>query len=316
MELIFTLMSRRLKEFKDTCCITIFALDVAAQTYPVIASVDSLPFDSSSVAACPESIGGVIVMTSNSVLHVDVSGRTVGVAVNGWASQVSDFVYPNAGEVQEEIKLEGACVTFQDDRTLLVVLSDGTVKMVEILLSEGAKAVGKLVFSSLPTATGSLDCRTVVPSIIRSAPLSLTSNSTIVFVGSVAGPSALLSVNNESIEIEIEDADMVNGTSPAQDIVMDDEDQGLVVCGYSTVLALMHYIHRNLRRSYGHICFKHRNFKAGNENSATNYSRCFGLSTRIWFNIRHDICLGLQWSKLSLVCSSCIAHLNKVRIDQ
>jgi cleavage and polyadenylation specificity factor subunit 1 len=176
-------------------------------------------------------------MTGNSIIHVDVAGRTAGVAVNGWATQVSDFPYPNVNEVVEEIKLEGSCISFQDDRSLLVVLKDGRLRIVEITLSEGAKSVGKLAFTSLPSNGGNAESRTSIPCVARSMPSVTSSDETVIFVGSTAGPSTLLSLGNVYAEVALdEDTEMGNPAEKLlQDVEMDDEDEGKIYlsCSFS-----------------------------------------------------------------------------------
>src|SRR6266404_9414534 len=81
----------RLKEFKDTMSLYIFTLDLVSRTYPIITKVDGLPYDCLSLIPCSSSLGGVVILTSNAVIHVDQATRRVALSVNGWQPRVSDM---------------------------------------------------------------------------------------------------------------------------------------------------------------------------------------------------------------------------------
>lgn len=146
-------------------------------------------------------------MTSNSVIYVDQAARKVVLPVNGWPARVSDMPMPNIPEDQQLLlELEGCRSAFVDDRTLFIILKDGTVYAVE-LVTDG-KTVSKLI------AARAL-AQTTVPSIVRKL------DPDYLFVGSTVGPSILMKVAHAEEAVAYE-----RTTSPDvnRDVEMDDDD--------------------------------------------------------------------------------------------
>ena len=75
----------RLQDKKDTMCLIIVSLDLSQRIYPVIHSVDGLPYDSFAVCPVPKPVGGVMVLSVNGVMHFDQGTRcaTIGKRT-GW----------------------------------------------------------------------------------------------------------------------------------------------------------------------------------------------------------------------------------------
>ncbi|KAG6899927.1 hypothetical protein C0993_005229 [Termitomyces sp. T159_Od127] len=203
----------RLKEFKDTTRLVIFTLDIVTQSYPIITSVQGLPYDCFAIMACPASLGGVVILSGNSMIYVDQSSRRVILPLNGWQTRISDFPLPPSAPEQRDynIQLEGCRATFVDDKTLFIIHKDGTVYPVDIVV-EG-KVVTKMNMSSALA-------QTTIPSVIRRI------TDTHVFVGSTVGPSVLLNAAQVEEEID-EDAEMSSPTTVVQthmQIDYDDDD--------------------------------------------------------------------------------------------
>ncbi|KAJ7164986.1 CPSF A subunit region-domain-containing protein [Mycena filopes] len=204
----------RLKEYKDTVKLAIFTLDVVSQHYPIITSVSGLPYDCISMLPCSSSLGGVVILTTNSIIYVDRSSRRVALPLNGWAARVTEMSMPPLApeEQSRNIALEGSRAVFADDKTIFVVLKDGTLHPVEIV-SDG-KLVSKLVMAP-PLA------QTTIPQVARKV------NNDLIFIGSSVGPSVLFRAARVEEEIEPdEDADMhaVAQVDEAMDVYDDDED--------------------------------------------------------------------------------------------
>jgi cleavage and polyadenylation specificity factor subunit 1 len=185
---------RRLKEFKDTVKLIIFTLDLVTQNYPIITSVEGLPHDCLSLLACSTSLGGVVIITSNSIIYVDQSSRRVALPVNGWPARISDLPLPQIAPENQtrNLELEGSRSTFVDDKTLFIILKDGTVYPVDIVID--GKTVSKL------TMTAAL-AQTTIPTVVRRI------SDSHLFVGSTVGPSVLLKAAHVEEEIE-EDHEM------------------------------------------------------------------------------------------------------------
>ncbi|KAH0581631.1 hypothetical protein H2248_011332 [Termitomyces sp. 'cryptogamus'] len=201
----------RLKEFKDTARLVIFTLDIVTQTYPIITSVQGLPYDCFAIMACPASLGGVVILSCNSIIYVDQSYRLVILPLNGWQARISDFPLPSSTPEQRDcnIHLEGCHATFVDDRTLFLILKDGTVYPVDIVV-EG-KVVTKMTMSSALA-------QTTIPSVIRRI------TDTHVFIGSTVGPSVLLNAAQVEEDVD-EDEEMSSPTAFVQmHIDYDDDD--------------------------------------------------------------------------------------------
>ncbi|KAJ7094010.1 CPSF A subunit region-domain-containing protein [Mycena belliarum] len=204
----------RLKEYKDTVKLVIFTLDVVSQHYPVISSVGGLPYDCASLIPCSASLGGVVILTSNSIIYIDRSSRRIALAVNGWSARITDMSMPAiAPEDQTRtLALEGSRAVFADDKTILVIVKDGTVYPVEIV-SDG-KSISKLVMAP-PLA------QTTIPEVARKL------DHDLIFLGSSVGPSVLFKAARIEEEIQPDqDAEIhaVAQVDEPMDVYEDDED--------------------------------------------------------------------------------------------
>ncbi|KAI6021714.1 CPSF A subunit region-domain-containing protein [Pisolithus microcarpus] len=179
----------RLKEYRDTARLYIFTLDLLNHTYPVITTVEGLPYDCTSLLPCAASLGGVVIVTNNALIHVDQAARRVALPVNGWAARDSDLT------------LEGSRLVFM-----------GWIHSVEIV-SDG-RTVSKLTIS--PALA-----QTTIPSFACQL------SNELLFVGSTVGPSVLLKTHRVDEElplgtVESDSPAAVVDTHTAMDI--DDED--------------------------------------------------------------------------------------------
>ena len=207
----------RLKEFKDTMTLFIFTLDLITRTYPVIVAVDGLPYDCMSLLPCSPTLGGVVVLTSNAIIHVDQASRRVVLPVNGWSSRVSDMPMPSLSPQDQarDLQLEGSRLVFVDERTLFVILRDGTIYPVEFFVD--GKVVSRL------SMTAAL-AQTTIPTVVKLMGEHL-------FIGSTVGPSALL--RTAKVEEDIKEEIDENGLTSAPAAVVDatnamevDDDDG------------------------------------------------------------------------------------------
>ncbi|TFY69793.1 hypothetical protein EVG20_g3009 [Dentipellis fragilis] len=199
----------RLREYKDTMRLFIFTLDLSTRSYPVITTVEGLPYDCLSLLPCSPALGGVVILTSNAIIHVDQASRRVALLANGWLPRISDMpgLALQPGEQARDLQLEGSRLAFVDDRTLFVILRDGTIYPVEFFVD------GKIV--SHMTMAGAL-AQTTVPTVVKHV------IGEHLFIGSTVGASVLLKAARVEEEIvngmDVDDA----GASPA---VVDSADQ-------------------------------------------------------------------------------------------
>lgn len=212
---IITICSR-LKEYKDTVRLVIFTLDIITQNYPIITSVEGLPHDCLSLLPCATSLGGAVIVTTNSMIYVDQSSRRVVLPLNGWPARISDLpmLALPPGDQSRNLELEGSRSVFIDDRTIFLTLKDGTVYPVEIIVD--GKTVSKLTI-------GPALAQTTIPSVVRKT------DKEHFFVGSTVGPSVLLKAAH--VEEEISE-DQVMADAPTAVVQfdngmdLDDDDDG------------------------------------------------------------------------------------------
>ena len=71
-----------LHDRRDIVSFALFTLDIEQRASTALITVDGLPYDLWAVVALRSPIGGVLLLGSNEIIHVDESGKTVGIAVN------------------------------------------------------------------------------------------------------------------------------------------------------------------------------------------------------------------------------------------
>ncbi|OXG80075.1 protein CFT1 [Cryptococcus neoformans var. grubii Br795] len=172
--------SGRLQTVKDTFCLEIRTFDLSSGTsYPLLTSVSGLPSDSLYLVACPSELGGIVIVTSTGIVHVDQGGRVAAACVNAWWSRITSLKCSTAS-VSQKLTLEGSRCVFVTPHDMLLVLQNGAVHQVRFSM-EG-RAVGVIEV---------LDKGCVVP-----PPSDLTvAGDGAVFVGSAEGDSWLAKVN-------------------------------------------------------------------------------------------------------------------------
>jgi len=178
-----------------------------------------LPYDCFSVIPCSTFPGGVIVISTNAIIHVGQSSRKVVLPVNGWFARVSDVQTASltSDEAARDLQLEGSHASFVDDTNFMVILADGVVIPVEIV------AEGKTV-SALKM--GAPQAQTTLPSTVAKGP------GGYVFIGSTSGPSVLVKGDRLEEEVPEEVGDQPVGVvnSAATMDVDDDGSRSPVSC--------------------------------------------------------------------------------------
>jgi cleavage and polyadenylation specificity factor subunit 1 len=177
----------RLQSHKDTFHVEIRTLDVLSKTYASLSSVSGLPSDCQYMLACATSIGGLIVVTSTAIIHVDQSGRRVVTSVNGWYSMITTLP-ADRSEEGRKVELGGSGAVWIDDKNLLLSLRGG--KTMQIRLELEGRAVHRL--SLLDHNVGDV---TPVTNIIKIGARG-------VFVASAVGDSELYQIELEQYKVE------------------------------------------------------------------------------------------------------------------
>lgn len=164
----------RLKENKDNTSLFFISLDLVSRSYQVIATIEKLPYDSLYMSPCHAKLGGVLVVTANSILHVDQASKITTLPMSGWAARVSDTSHGFQDAV-DDIHLEGSRMGYISDSQVILSLSNG--KCLHIRIDHEGRTVWGL------TAVHTFG--------ISSPPSVLIAKDGLVFLGSTAGDSVL-----------------------------------------------------------------------------------------------------------------------------
>ncbi|KAG0368622.1 CPSF A subunit region-domain-containing protein [Gamsiella multidivaricata] len=129
----------RLPVRKDTCSLVVVSLDITHKVYPIIYSIDQLPYDCTKVIAVPKPVGGLLVVSANALIHLDQGSTGMGVGVNGYAPMVTEF--PLQNQHHFDIALEGSQHVFLAPDQILFTLRNGDMYVVG-LQQEGRSLSG------------------------------------------------------------------------------------------------------------------------------------------------------------------------------
>ncbi|KAK3837510.1 MAG: CPSF A subunit region-domain-containing protein [Linnemannia gamsii] len=129
----------RLAVRKDTCSLVVVSLDITHKVYPIIYSIDNLPYDCTKIIAMPKPVGGLLVVSANALIHLDQGSSGMGVAVNGYAPLVTNF--PLQSQQHFDIALEGSQHVFLAPDQILFTLRNGDMYVIE-LQQEGRSLSG------------------------------------------------------------------------------------------------------------------------------------------------------------------------------
>ncbi len=172
--------SGNLMNRKDTMRYLVLSIDLQQRSSTAILSVNNLPYDINTIVPLSESLNGSLLIGSNVLVHVDTSGKTLGVAVNKFAAISTDFKLLDSSD--QGIFLEGCKATTMigEKEKVLLILDDGSFYTVDFRL-EGRSVKG-ITVTKLET-----DITVPTPSS-----MTIMDNRT-VFVGSATSMSQLLS---------------------------------------------------------------------------------------------------------------------------
>jgi len=211
------------------------------RNYPIITAVDGLPYDSISLLPCATSLGGVIILTTNSLIYVDQAARRVALPVNGWASRVSDMPMPPVDK-NLDLSLEGSRLVFVDEKTFFLVRRDGMIHPVEIVLD--GRTVSKLVL--LPVIA-----QTTIPAVTRLL------NEDLLFVGSMIGPSVLMKTAREEVPLEQPVQQAITPSNLLDSMDLDDDDGWLALLSYFERFLMDHRSIWRFKDGYTGHCWSH-----------------------------------------------------------
>jgi cleavage and polyadenylation specificity factor subunit 1 len=116
-----------LEHRKDTATLLAVTLDLQQRASTTIFSVQGLPYDCFRVLPLQQPVGGLLVLGTNEVIHVDQAGRCTSIGVNIYAKKSSEFSMTHRPELK--LCLEGAVpvpLLDNEDGDVLLALRDAT----------------------------------------------------------------------------------------------------------------------------------------------------------------------------------------------
>lgn len=198
----------RYQSSKDTYILEIRTMDLSSGSYPLLTRVDALPSDTLYIVPCPRELGGVVLVTTTGIIHVDQGGRVVCTSVNAWWGYTTNRARDRSYE-SRKLTLEGSRATFVGDKDMLLVLATGRAHQVRMTMD--GRAVGSIVIEE---EVG-----------ILPPPSSISRLGTDkVFVGSPEGDSVMYET-----QMVREKVDQAEEKKPAIDMELDYDDGELSI---------------------------------------------------------------------------------------
>ena len=205
---------------KDTCNSLALSLNLHQKTHPIIWPVDKLPSDCLRCVAVPPPIGGVLLFAVNSLIYINQSIPSYGVALNSIAKTSSNYPFKNMEDSRLTLDCSH-CVFVAADR-LIVSLKGGEIYIITLLTdTESLRSIRSFNIEKGPS------------SVISSCLTKCCDN--YLFVGSRLGNSVLLKYNVKAKEAELEQTvneqmdelvyDTLNGSPSQKATNMDDEEE-------------------------------------------------------------------------------------------
>ncbi|KAL6715947.1 mRNA cleavage and polyadenylation factor subunit [Lecanora helva] len=117
--------SALLHERRDNVSFAVYNLDLEQRASTTLLSVNNLPWDMFAVYPLMRSIGGVLLLGTNQIIHVDQSGKSNGIAVNDFAKQSTSFSLADQSDLG--MRLENCLIKELgvDNTDMLIILSNG-----------------------------------------------------------------------------------------------------------------------------------------------------------------------------------------------
>ncbi|KAJ3110285.1 Cleavage and polyadenylation specificity factor subunit 1 [Phlyctochytrium bullatum] len=148
----------RLAGRRDTRALVVISVDTTSKAFPIIYHVQQLPYNSYKIIPVPLPVGGVVVLSTNALIHVDQTSvpgivcavnKFYGLEVNlpapppaetqGPVTRKDNMLYHNSNVVDLKhlsISLEGAEGVFVNPDTLMLVSRTGEIFLVELVGSD------------------------------------------------------------------------------------------------------------------------------------------------------------------------------------
>ncbi|KAI9279545.1 CPSF A subunit region-domain-containing protein [Sporodiniella umbellata] len=215
----------RLSSNKDTVSLVVISLDFTAKIYPIIYSINSLPYDCHKLVAMPKPVTGMLVIAANSILHVSQGSPGVGVAVNGYTKKTTDFpgILYEPNLIKLGLSLEGAKAIAFGREGCLIFMQNGHWALVK-MKRDGSKVLG-MDITEIKHDIPLMDKK---PLQLDTPPLLATSPSCVAnvkaneyfFLGSRVGDSLLIKYDTSNLQFRV--CDTLLNTGPIVDMAVGD----------------------------------------------------------------------------------------------
>lgn len=213
-----------LDDRRDNLSYSVYNLDLEQRASTTLLSVNNLPSDLFHIIPLSRVIGGALLVGGNELIHVDQSGKTNGVAVNEETKHCTSFALADQSQLQ--LRLEN-CVIKQlglDNPELLLVEGDGSLHILSFKI-DGRSVSG-------------LNLRRVEPNedlLLAGASCASSIGRGRMFIGSEIADSVILGWSRPSdkpgrrrsrvsMDLAIEDDDMVDNVDEDLDVEEDEDD--------------------------------------------------------------------------------------------
>lgn len=205
---------------RDTIHLYIFTLDLSTSNHPVLTHIASLPYDALYLQPCP-SLGGVFVVAASTILHIDQSGKMVGIRLNKWAertiSNESILSMPlwDQEQAQEEVVdlcnsqllwTENLTIPLEGERSGshtpppgsgLLFLKDG--RIISLKCDLDGRTISGLELEVIDPIDEEHRLK-LPPSLALALPQKVDASMATLFVGSMLGDSRLVSLSSQPIK--------------------------------------------------------------------------------------------------------------------
>ncbi|RCI03416.1 Cleavage and polyadenylation specificity factor subunit 1, partial [Rhizopus stolonifer] len=213
----------RLSSNKDTVSLVVISLDFTAKIYPIIYSIDALPYDCHKLVAMPKPVTGMLVIAANSILHVSQGSPGVGVAVNGYTKKTTDFpgILYEPDLIELGLSLEGAKAMAFGQESCLIFMQNGHWALVK-MKRDGNKVLGMDITEikhDIPRMVGKAP-QLATPPLLATSP-SCVANvkaNEYFFLGSRVGDSLLIKYDDLNFSV----CDTLLNTGPIVDMAVGD----------------------------------------------------------------------------------------------
>ena len=207
--------SALLHERRDNVSYAVYTLDLEQRASTTLLSVSNLPWDLFAVIPLLRSIGGALLVGSNEIIHVDQSGKSIGIAVNEFAKRSTSF--PLIDQTDLNIRLEH-CVVKElglEITEMLIILNTGEFAILSFKID--GRSVSGLSMRRVPIENGG-------GALLARPSSASTVGRGRLFIGSEDADSIILGWSRKHDRLKRKRSGTEAGFDADGDIELDEED--------------------------------------------------------------------------------------------